>query len=324
MDLCNSLPPFEQSLEGPLLAGGIEILQINIGYRCNLECKHCHVEASPARHELMSKKIMETCIRVLKENPIPIVDITGGAPEMHPDFPWFLEQCAELKRRLQVRTNGVILLEKEFSEFINLYARLGVEIILSFPHLDMEITDRQRGTSVYNRLINVIQKLNNKGYGRTGSGLILNLVHNPAGAYLPGMQSDLERHYRQVLKEKFGIIFNNLFCLANMPIGRYLDYLQKTDNYKEYITALVNAFNPANLANVMCRSTLSVAWNGKLYDCDFNQVLGMTVNHGAPENIASFDLRKLAARRIITGNHCYGCTAGAGSSCGGALALSEN
>jgi radical SAM/Cys-rich protein len=321
MDKLNILAPFEQAAAG-LTATGIEILQINVGYRCNLECRHCHIEAGPKRPELMSREVMETCLRILRANPIPTIDITGGAPEMHPALPWFLEQCADLQRRLQVRTNGVILLEKDFAHFLDLYARIGAEVVVSLPHLDIKTTDRQRGEGVYNRLIAAIRKLNDKGYGQTGSGLVLNLVHNPSGAYLPGSQGSLEKHYLQVLQEKFGIVFNNLFCITNMPIGRYLDYLQKTDNYEDYMAALVNAFNQATLAGIMCKTTLSVAWDGKLYDCDFNQVLGMTVNHGAQDYIADFDLKKLASRRIVTGNHCYGCTAGSGSSCTGTLTRS--
>lgn len=266
---------------------------------------------------------MEMSLGILMENPIPTIDITGGAPEMHPDLRWFLEQCADLKRRIQVRTNGVILLEKEFSVFIDLYARLGVEVVVSLPHLDVKMTERQRGSGVYNKLIEAIRKLNDKGYGRAGSGLILNLVHNPSGAYLPSLQGSLEAHYRQVLQEKFGIVFNNLFCITNMPIGRYLNYLQRTDNYEDYMSTLVNAFNPATLANVMCKTTLSVAWDGEIYDCDFNQVLGMPINSGVPDNIAAFEFSRLSSRRIVTGNHCYGCTAGAGSSCRGTLTQSD-
>ncbi|OPY12239.1 MAG: Antilisterial bacteriocin subtilosin biosynthesis protein AlbA [Syntrophus sp. PtaB.Bin001] len=320
MNWLNTLTPFEQRVAGPLTAKGIEIFQINVGYRCNLECRHCHVEAGPNRQELMSQTVMEACLQVLRENPIPNVDITGGAPEMHPHLPWFLEECAALKRRLQVRTNGVIMLEEKYAPFLDLYARIAAEVVVSFPHVDRNMTGRQRGEGVYFKLIEVIGKLNERGYGQPGSGLILNLVHNPSGAYLPGSQSDLESLYRQVLKEKFGIVFNSLFCITDMPIGRYLDYLVKTDNYEDYMTALVNAFNPATVENVMCATTLSVAWDGKLYDCDFNQMLGMTVNHGAPENISAFDFSRLAKRRIVTGNHCYGCTAGAGSSCAGTLA----
>jgi len=316
----NTIKPFEQMAKGPLMADGIEIFQMNVGYRCNLECRHCHVEAGPNRQELMSQAVMEMCLRILRSHPIPVIDITGGAPEMNPALPWLLEECAALKRRLQVRTNGVILLEKEFAPFLDLYARIGAEVLVSLPHLDMKITDRQRGDGVYSRLIEVIRKLNDKGYGQTGSGLILNLVHNPGGAYLPGIQGSLEEHYRQALQEKFGIVFNHLFCITNMPIGRYLTYLQQTDNYEDYMTALVNAFNPATLGDVMCKKTLSVDWDGKLYDCDFNQMLRMTINHGAPEHISQFEWLTLASRRIVTGNHCYGCTAGAGSSCAGTLA----
>lgn len=324
MNEINVLTPFEQTAAGPLTAEGIDIFQVNVGYRCNLECRHCHIEAGPGRPELMSGEVMEMCLRILRDNPIPIIDITGGAPEMHPALSRFLVQCAALKRRVQVRTNGVILLEKKYGHFLDLYARIGAEIVISLPHPDMKMTDRQRGDGVFNKLIQVIRTLNANGYGQTGSGLILNLVHNPSGAYLPGLQSSLEEHYRQVLQEKFGIVFNHLFCITNMPIGRYLNYLQKTGNYEDYMTALVNAFNPATLAGVMCKKTLSVAWDGKLYDCDFNQVLKIPVNHGAPQNIAAFELPKLATRRIVTGNHCYGCTAGAGSSCAGTLAESDS
>lgn len=319
MDAPDIHPSFEERTAGPLKAGDIEILQINLGYRCNLECRHCHVEAGPNRTEIMSRPVMERCLQVLQSHPIPTIDITGGTPELHPDFPWFLEECAALSRRLLVRTNGVILLESEHAAFLDLYVRQRVEVIVSFPHVDIKMTNRQRGEGVYSRLIEAVRLLNERGYGQPDSGLVLNLVHNPSGAYLPGLQNSLENHYRQVLKEKHGIVFNQLFCITNMPIGRYLTYLKKSDNYENYMTALVNAFNPANLDSVMCKSTLSVGWDGKLYDCDFNQMLGMTVNHGAPEHIDMFDLNRLATRRVVTGNHCYGCTAGAGSSCQGEI-----
>ena len=319
MDALHIDPPFEEMTSGPLNAAGIEIFQINIGYRCNLKCRHCHIEAGPERQELMTKPIMEKCLQILETTSIPIIDITGGTPEMHPDFPWFLEACATLRRRLMVRSNGVILLQESYASFLDLYAWHQVEIIISFPHMERRIADRQRGEGVFSNLIEVLRKLNERGYGRQNSGLILNLVHNPAGAYLPGKQENLEGHYRQILKEKYGIVFNNLFCITNMLIGRFLSYLQTSDNYEDYMMTLVQAFNPATLENVMCRTTLSVAWDGKLYDCDFNQILGMTVNHGAPDHISVFDLAKLAHRRIVTGNHCYGCTAGAGSSCQGEI-----
>jgi radical SAM/Cys-rich protein len=310
-------PSFDQRISSPLRAERIEILQINIGYRCNLECRHCHVKAGPLRAEIISKAIMEHCLEVLKAHSIPTIDITGGSPEMHPDFPWFLEACGFLKRRLLVRTNGVILLEKGFEFFIDLYARNRVEVVVSLPHMDSQMTNRQRGEGVFPKLIEAIRRLNTQGYGQTGTGLVLDVVHNPSGAYLPGSQASLESHYRKVLKERYGLSFNRLFCLTNMPIGRFLDYLRKTDNYEDYLSTLVNAFNPAALKSVMCRTTLSVAWDGRLYDCDFNQMLGLPTDHGAPDHISAFDIDKLANRRIVVGNHCYGCTAGAGSSCQG-------
>ena len=190
-------------------------------------------------------------------------------------------------------------------------------MVVSLPHPDSHSTDRQRGEGVFGRLIGALRKLNSVGYGAEGTGLILDLVHNPAGAYLPGSQVDLEASYRRILKEQHGITFSRLFSITNMPIGRYLEYLRRTDNYEEYMAALVKAFNPKALRNVMCRTTLSVAWDGRLYDCDFNQTLGLPTNHGAPDHVTAFDFERLAAREIVTGNHCYGCTAGAGSSCQG-------
>jgi len=312
--------PFERKAQGPLTACGIDSLQINVGYRCNLECRHCHIEAGPERSETMSRGVMEMCLNVLHSHPIPTIDITGGAPEMHPALPGFLEDCFALRRRIQVRTNGVILLEKEYAHFLDLYDRLGVEVIVSLPHLDMKTTNRQRGEGVFTAVIEALQRLNGKGYGQKGSGRILNLVHNPGGAYLPALQRSLEDSYRQALYQRFGIVFNHLFCITNMPIGRYRDYLQRTGNDEDYMTALINAYNPATLPGVMCKTTLSVGWDGRLYDCDFNQVLGLTVDHGAPDHLSLFDWSRLASRRIVTGNHCYGCTAGAGSSCAGSLA----
>ena len=320
MDVLSVEPSFEKKISAPLNAIGIEIFQINVGYRCNLECKHCHIEAGPLRPEMMSKAVMGQCLQILKAHSIPVIDITGGSPEMHPEFRWLLQECAALKRRLMVRTNAVILLESGYEAFVDLYARNQVEVVASMPHTEPQMTNRQRGEGVFQKLIESLWRLNAQGYGQEGTGLILDLVHNPSGAYLPGGQASLETSYRQALKEKYGIVFNRLFCITNMPIGRYLDYLRRTNNYEDYMAALVRAFNPAALKRVMCKATLSVAWDGRLYDCDFNQLLGLTVNHGAPDHISAFDLGKLAKRRIVIGNHCYGCTAGAGSSCQGEVA----
>jgi radical SAM/Cys-rich protein len=266
---------------------------------------------------MMAKATMDQCLKIIKSHPIPAIDITGGTPEMHPEFRGFLEECAVLKRRLLVRTNGVILLEKGYESFVDLYAQNQVEVVVSMPHMDPLMTNRQRGEGVFQKVIEAIGRLNSRGYGQNGTGLLLNLVHNPSGAYLPGSQTSLENTYRKILKEKYGLVFNRLFCITNMPIGRYLEYLRRTNNFEDYMATLIKAFNPSTLKNVMCKTTLSVAWDGRLYDCDFNQVLGLTTNHGAPDHISAFDLVALAKRRIVIGNHCYGCTAGAGSSCHG-------
>jgi radical SAM/Cys-rich protein len=317
VDVPKITPSFGERVRAPLRASRVEILQINLGYRCNLECRHCHVKAGPYRKEVMSREIMEQCLEVLEKHAIPIVDITGGSPEMHPGFLAFLEGCSTLGRRVLVRSNGVLLLEREYESLLDLYAARKIEMVLSLPHIDPRTTDRQRGEGVFTRLVEVMRRLNARGYGRVGSGLVLDLVHNPAGAYLPGSQDGLESHYRRALGEKHGVVFDHLFCITNMPIGRYRDYLLQSDNYAEYMTTLVKAFNPASVKGVMCRSTVSVGWDGRLYDCDFNQMLGLEIDHGAPSHIANFDIDALASREVIIGDHCYGCTAGAGSSCQG-------
>lgn len=317
MDVPRVAPSFMQRVQEPLQAACIDTLQINVGYRCNLECRHCHVAAGPQRSEVMSQEVMEQCLKVLKKHPIPTVDITGGSPELHPQFCWFLQECAALKRRVLVRSNGVILLDKEREGFLDLYARNQIEIVLSLPHVDPRVTGRQRGEGVFDRVIEVIGRLNARGYGLDGSGLVLDLVHNPSGAYLPGSQAGLESLYKQTLHERFGISFNRLFTITNMPVGRYLDYLVKTDNYEEYMKNLIKAFNPATLRGVMCKATISVGWDGRLYDCDFNQMMGLTIDHGAPYHISAFAMGPLATRQIVVGDHCYGCTAGSGSSCQG-------
>ncbi|HME44535.1 MAG TPA: arsenosugar biosynthesis radical SAM (seleno)protein ArsS [Syntrophorhabdales bacterium] len=313
-------PSFADRVSSPLMAEAIGIFQVNLGYRCNLACRHCHVNAGPLRTEMMPKEVMEQCLRILESHPIPAIDITGGSPEMHPHIRWFITECAALKRRLLVRTNGAILLEKDYESFIDLYTDNQVEVVVSLPHLDPYVTNRQRGDGVFPKLIEAIRRLNARGYGQADSDLILDLVHNPGGAYLPGSQAALEALYRHTLLHNHGVTFNHLFCITNMPIGRYRDYLWKTDNYEEYMAALVNAFNPAALGKVMCKTTLSVAWDGRLYDCDFNQMLGLPVCHGAPSHVSGFNLDELAHRRIATGNHCFGCTAGTGSSCQGEVA----
>ncbi len=312
-------PSFEVKVRGPVRASAVDVLQINLGYRCNLECRHCHARGGPDRTEIMSREVMEGCLTALRGYAIPVIDITGGSPELHPGFAWFLGECASLRRRLLVRSNGVLLLEKEHAYLLDQYTEQRIEVILSLPHVDARLTDRQRGEGVFARLIEVMRRLNRRGYGRAGSGLVLDLVHNPAGAYLPASQEALESHYRRVLNDRYGVAFNHLFCITNMPIGRYLEYLVSTENFEEYMARLIAAFNPGALDRVMCRSTVSVGWDGTLYDCDFNQVLHLTINHGSPSHISRFDIASLTGRRIKVGDHCYGCTAGAGSSCQGQM-----
>jgi radical SAM/Cys-rich protein len=317
------IPSFAEKvgdIKGRLGSKDINVLQINVGHMCNLTCRHCHVSAGPDRAETMSKSVLEKCLAVLLSHPIPAIDITGGSPEMNPHLGWFIDEAGQLNRRLIVRSNLTLLLENEYRHFIDVFARNRVEIFTSLPDYQEDKTNRQRGNGVFRRVINSIRALNSVGYG-SGSedGLCINIVHNPAGAYLPGSQSAIEYEYRRHLLADFGIHFNSLFCITNIPIGRYLDYLLETDNLEDYLSALYNSFNPCAVENVMCLNTLSVGWDGTLYDCDFNQMLGLTTSSEGPRNIMDFDIDKLRNRRITVNNHCYGCTAGAGSSCEGTL-----
>ncbi len=310
---------FADRIQHPICSQAIDIIQLNVGRRCNLSCKHCHVEAGPQRTELMARPVFEKCLEVLTANPIGTIDITGGAPEMNPDLAWFLEAAAGLGRRMLVRSNLAILLDPSYSHYIDLYARHKVEIITSLPDYRRQRTDRQRGAGVFDAVIRVLKQLNQKGFGRPDSRLLLHLVYNPVGAYLPGSQQGLAHEYRQRLSAEHDITFNELFCLTNCPVGRYLEYLIRTDNYDDYMGELISAFNWSAVNGVMCRTTLSVGWDGKLYDCDFNQMLALPVNHGAPAHIDIFNFNQLRTRQIVVANHCYACTAGAGSSCQGAL-----
>lgn len=314
-----NVPAFGEKLQTPLVADGIHILQLNISRRCNLSCKHCHVQAGPSRTEIMDRGILEKVLDILGNHPIDTIDITGGAPEMNPHLPWFIQQVTPLKRRLMVRSNLLILQDPTYAHFLDVYVDNGIEIVTSLPDVQALRTDRQRGEGVFQRVIDVLRDLNAKGYGQPGSGLVIDLVFNPVGAYLPGSQSSLEDHFRKRLKQEYGLVFNHLFALANTPVGRYLEYLIRSGNFEEYMTELINAYNVAAVDSAMCRTTLSVGYDGTLYDCDFNQMLELAVDHGAPSHIDIFNFETLAHRRIVVANHCYACTAGAGSSCQGAL-----
>ena len=316
--------PFQQKLLEsnlfPLRPVSTGIFQVNIGKMCNQVCKHCHVDAGPDRREIMTKETMMQCIDVLEKNPgLKVVDITGGAPEMNPNFRWFVAEIKKLDRHVIVRCNlTIILANKKYNDLPEFYKMNKVEVVSSLPFYTRERTDRQRGSGVFEQSIEALKRLNEAGYGKSETGLILNLVYNPAGAFLPASQAALEAEYKKTLAEKYHIEFNNLFAITNLPISRFLDYLLQSGNYEMYMEKLTVAYNAAAAANVMCRNTISVGWDGYLYDCDFNQMLDLklacTSNH-----ISQFNADDLNQREIIVGQHCYGCTAGAGSSCGGAV-----
>ncbi len=305
----------------PLRPTSIQIFQVNVGYMCNQTCAHCHVDAGPDRKEIMTRATMQQCLDALAQTDIPTVDLTGGAPEMNPDFRWFVEEISKLGRKTMVRCNlTIILANKKYHDLPQFFAKHKVEVVSSLPFYNKSRTDAQRGDGVFEDSIRVLQMLNAVGYGKTDSDLKLDLVYNPSGAFLPGSQSSLETQFKRELKRMYEIDFNSLYCITNMPISRFLDYLIESGNYETYMEKLVSSFNPVAAANVMCRNTISIGWDGYLYDCDFNQMLGLRVNHGTPDHISNWDLNKLLNRDIVLNQHCFGCTAGSGSSCGGAVA----
>jgi len=295
----------------------IETLQINLGKMCNLSCKHCHVNAGPNSKEIMPHDIVEKCLKIVKSNNIPTLDITGGAPEMNPHLQWLLEEINNTQTRVIVRSNLAVLDMENYHHFIDLYADNKIEIVTSLPDFNEEKSDRQRGSGIFKKVIKIIKLLNERGYGRDDSELKLHIVHNPVGSYLPGSQKALAAQYKKILKEDYNIVFNDLYTITNVPVGRYLDYLVNSDNLYDYMSELSKSYNHRAAENVMCKTTLSVGWDGILYDCDFNQMLEMPVQCNGIKHINDFDFNNLQKREIVTGNHCYGCTAGAGSSCQG-------
>ena len=315
--------PFEDKLSAHRLAlrrARLQTLQINVGRKCNQTCRHCHVDAGPDRGEKMTRETAELCIAALSRADIPTVDITGGAPELNPNFRWLVEQARALDRHVMDRCNLSVLHLAPQADLAAFLAHNKVEVVASLPYFRSSQTDAQRGDGVFDKSISGLRMLNELGYGKQDSGLVLNLVHNPVGAYLPARQDAIEAQFRRELLKHHGVVFNNLYTITNMPISRFLEFLIQSDNYEGYMERLANAFNPAAAAVVMCRHTLSVGWDGTLYDCDFNQMLELPLADGAPRHIREFDPGLLHGRRIVTANHCYGCTAGAGSSCGGAVA----
>jgi radical SAM/Cys-rich protein len=305
----------------PLLPVQPEIFQVNVGKMCNQVCKHCHVDAGPDRKEIMTRETMLLCLAVLEKNTsFTTVDLTGGAPEMNPDFRWFVTAIKKLNRHIIVRCNlTIILANKKYHDLPQFFKDHEIEVVSSLPFYTQDRTDRQRGNGVFEDSIKALQMLNTVGYGTANSGLLLNLVYNPAGAFLPPAQAALEKEYKEALLQQYNIQFNNLYVITNMPISRYLDYLLVSGNYESYMDKLVQAFNPAAAANVMCRNTISVGWDGYLYDCDFNQMLDLKVACKESDHLSVYSADHINKRSIILNQHCYGCTAGSGSSCGGSV-----
>ena len=318
--LPHSTVSFDEKIGGAeLRSHAVVTLQVNVGKLCNQACKHCHVDASPVRTEIMRRDVIDACLRVLRAYRIPTLDITGGAPEMIPDFRYFVTEARKLNTKVIIRHNLTVMFEEGMRDLPEFFAENETEIVCSLPYFLQTQTDAQRGKGVFDKSIEALKRLNAAGYG-AGGNLVLNLVYNPVGAYLPPAQAALEADFRRELKERYDISFNNLFTITNMPIARYLDWLRRSGNETSYMQKLVNAFNPAAISGLMCRNLISVDWQGRLYDCDFNQMLELGLENDLPKTIFDFDLEKLKNRQIVTANHCFGCTAGAGSSCGGTVA----
>jgi radical SAM/Cys-rich protein len=298
----------------------VEILQVNVGKRCNQACHHCHVEAGPKRTEMMTARTAARVLEILERAPsVHTLDITGGAPELNPQFRALVQGARSLGRTVIDRCNLTVLFEPGQESTAHFLAEHAVVVIASLPCYSPQNVERQRGLGVFDKSIAALRVLNELGYGDPTSGLELNLVYNPVGAALPPPQSQLESDYRSVLSKEFGIRFNRLFTLTNMPISRFLHQLVRENRLHEYMHLLVQSFNPAAADTVMCRTLLSVGWNGELYDCDFNQMLELPFPRGRRTVWDIDDLAELANAPIAVADHCYGCTAGAGSSCGGAL-----
>lgn len=318
------IKPFSEKMEGlnlyPLKPTSIEIFQINVGKMCNQVCSHCHVDAGPDRKEIMTRETMQLCLAAIKNSEVHTVDLTGGAPEMNPDFRWFVEELSALGKHIIVRCNlTIILANKKYHDLPDFFKKHKIEVVSSLPYFAAKRTDAQRGEGVFEKSIKALKMLNEVGYGIEGSDLKLNLVYNPSGAFLPDDQVALQAQFKKKLKEGFDIVFHELYAITNLPISRFLEYLVRSEKYVDYMEELANAFNPMAAAGVMCRNTISVSWDGYLYDCDFNQMLELKMK-GKAQHLKDWNKDELTSRDIILGQHCFGCTAGAGSSCGGTTA----
>ena len=313
---------FEKQI-GQITGGGlhsrqIEILQINLGLRCNQQCLHCHLDASPHRTEMMEWPVMELALHAAANSGCRLVDLTGGAPELNPNFCRFIEALRKNGHAVQVRTNLTVFLEPGMDKIPEFFREHNIRLVASLPCYLEENVSAQRGKGVYEKSITAIRQLNTLGYGKNPE-LPLSLVYNPGGPFLPPPQSVLEADYRREMDLRFGIGFTHLLTITNMPLGRFQIELGRKNQEQKYLQLLRKSFNPQTVDGLMCRYQISIGWDGTLYDCDFNLALGLPVNHEAPDQLKSFRLSDLSLRRIVTGEHCYGCTAGAGSSCQGAL-----
>jgi radical SAM/Cys-rich protein len=296
----------------------LDILQVNVGKLCNQACHHCHVDASPTRTEIMTRETIDRILMFLKGSSIQTVDITGGAPELISDYRYFVERIRAMGRNVIDRCNLTVVFEPGQEDLVDFYVKHEVELICSLPCYSEDNVDAQRGKGVFGKSIRALQILNENGYGRAGSPLTLHLVYNPVGASLPPPQEELAADYREELLEQFGIVFNELFTITNMPINRFSSYLERRGELDDYMATLRTNFNAATLPRLMCRSQVSVDWVGDIYDCDFNQMLGMH-SEQTPTKLWDYTPEDLIDRSVRVDDHCYGCTAGAGSSCGGEL-----
>lgn len=306
-----------------LRAVEVSTLQVNLGWRCNQACKHCHLQAGPERPEQMALPTIREVLRVAETCAIPVVDLTGGAPELNPHFEYLVASLRGLGVHVRSRSNLTVLLEPGKEHLFEFFRQHRVELICSLPYYQQDLVDRVRGPGAFLKSLEALRRLNRLGYGLEGSDLELHLMHNPGGAFFPPAQKPLEDLYRRELTQRHQISFHRLYTLLNMPIGRFQEYLRRSSNYDSYMGKLLASFNPATVSGLMCRSLVSVAWDGCLYDCDFHQALNLPLAPGLPQTIGEFDLDTLATRPIRLEEHCYGCTAGTGSSCGGRIVSGE-
>jgi radical SAM/Cys-rich protein len=297
----------------PLKASGIRIVQVNVGYRCNMACKHCHVQAGPSREEMMDLDTIRSVLGILKHSDVVTLDITGGEPELNPHMRYLVHEATATGCRVIVRTNLTIFFERGMEDLPEFYRANEVELIASLPCYLQENVDGIRGADVFDKSIRALRKLNSLGFGTGTEDLKLNLVYNPNGAFLPPDQAKLEEDYHRELNRRFGVSFNKLYAFANIPLGRFRRFLVEKGQLNRYAEVLRDAFNPATLAGIMCRHLISVGWDGSLYDCDFNQMSGLRLQVKYPQTVDDFDFRLLAEREIAFADHCYACTAGQGS-----------